>query len=152
MNFQICNTTFGTHSLTHSLALRPSEKLGLHNNGCPFFPINCLLSLSLNLPLPLILLLIFQPSQSKSSPSFTHVQFTPKYYTVLPWPSLTTCPFHSNLFFLIPATMARSLYRTWHWKVHVSFFAIYIHSNEIYTVAALIVYWCIGVSCTCFGP
>ena len=41
---------------------------------------------------------------------------------------------------------------TWHWKVRVTFFAICIHSNEIYTVAALIVYWCIGVSSTCFGP
>ena len=39
---------------------------------------------------------------------------------------------------------------TWHWKVHVSFFAIYIHSNKIYNVAALIVYWCTGVSSTCF--
>ena len=29
---------------------------------------------------------------------------------------------------------------------------IYIHSNEIHTVAALIVYWCSGVSSTCFGP
>ena len=27
---------------------------------------------------------------------------------------------------------------TWHWKVRVSFFAIYIHSNEIHNVAALI--------------
>ena len=41
---------------------------------------------------------------------------------------------------------------TWHWKVRVSFFAIYIHSNEIHNVAALIVYWCSGVSSTCFGP
>ena len=41
---------------------------------------------------------------------------------------------------------------SWHWKVRVSFFAIYIHSNEIYTVAALTVYWCTGVSSTCFGP
>ena len=39
----------------------------------------------------------------------------------------------------------------WHWKVRVSFFAIYIHSNEIHNVAALIVYWCICVSSTCFG-
>ena len=30
--------------------------------------------------------------------------------------------------------------------------SIYIHSNEIHNVAALIVYWCIGVSSTCFGP
>ena len=29
---------------------------------------------------------------------------------------------------------------------------IYIHSNEIHNVAALIVYWCSGVSSTCFGP
>ena len=29
---------------------------------------------------------------------------------------------------------------------------IYIYSNEIHNVAALIVYWCIGVSSTCFGP
>ena len=35
---------------------------------------------------------------------------------------------------------------SWHWKVRVSFFAIYIHSNEIHSVAALIVYWCSGVS------
>ena len=40
---------------------------------------------------------------------------------------------------------------TWHWKVRVSFFAIYIHSNEIHNVAALTVYWCSGVSSTCFG-
>ena len=40
----------------------------------------------------------------------------------------------------------------WHWKVHVSLFAIYIHSKEIHNVAALIVYWCIGFSSTCFGP
>ena len=30
--------------------------------------------------------------------------------------------------------------------------SIYIHSNEIHSVAALIVYWCLGVSSTCFGP
>ena len=29
---------------------------------------------------------------------------------------------------------------------------ICIHSNEIHNVAALIVYWCSGVSSTCFGP
>ena len=29
---------------------------------------------------------------------------------------------------------------------------IYIHSNEIHNVASLIVYWCLGVSSTCFGP
>ena len=29
---------------------------------------------------------------------------------------------------------------------------IYIHSNEIHNVAALIVYWCSAVSSTCFGP
>ena len=29
---------------------------------------------------------------------------------------------------------------------------IYIHSNEIHSVAAVIVYWCIGVNSTCFGP
>ena len=31
-------------------------------------------------------------------------------------------------------------------------FVLYIHSNEIHNVAALIVYWCTGVSSTCFGP
>ena len=30
--------------------------------------------------------------------------------------------------------------------------AICIHSNEMHNVAALFVYWCIGVSSTCFGP
>ena len=48
--------------------------------------------------------------------------------------------------------VARKHCRPWHWKVRVSFFAIYIHSNEIHNVAALTVYWCIGVSSTCFGP
>ena len=33
-----------------------------------------------------------------------------------------------------------SIFLFWHWKVRVSFFAIYIHSNEIHNVAALIVY------------
>ena len=39
-------------------------------------------------------------------------------------------------------------------QTHIKLFlpSIYIHSNEIHNVAALIVYWCIGVSSTCFGP
>ena len=37
-------------------------------------------------------------------------------------------------------TIYRNIYWNWYWKVRVSFFAIYIHSNEIHNVAALIVY------------
>ena len=43
--------------------------------------------------------------------------------------------------------LLKSLYR-----ISYHFFAVYIHSNEIHSVAALIVYWCSGVSSTCFGP
>ena len=69
-----------TYLLTYSSALRPSDRLCLRNYESPHFPANCLLSPSLNLHLPQILLYIFQPSQPRSSPSFTSLRFTLKYF------------------------------------------------------------------------
>ena len=100
-----------SYILTYSSALRPSESLGLFNNGRPYFPIDCLLSPSLNLishralsassnhlslGLPLLLL------------SSGLLQNT--FVTVLSRSIFATCPIHSNLFFLISAPMSRSLY------------------------------------------
>ena len=69
-----------TYLLSHSLALQPSDSLGLLNYRRPPFPIHCLLSPSLNLHLPQILVHIFQPSQSMSSPSSI---FPPVYSQIL---------------------------------------------------------------------
>ena len=68
----------------------------------------------------------------------------------------TTITYHKKLILMIKSVElnyfnTKHVGATWHWKVRVTFFAIYIHSNEIHDVAALIVYWCIGVSFTCFG-
>ena len=103
-NFFLC-TFSQAWQLTYSLALRPSENLGLHY-GHPFLPID---SPSLNLHLPQIILHIFQPSQSGSSASSTSLWFSLRYFlNCLSWSILTMCPVHSNLF-LISATMSRTL-------------------------------------------
>ena len=108
-NFKEKIWQFPSHSSdTYSLALRPSESLGLLNYGRPFFPIQSLLLPSLNLYLPQILLHILQPPQARSSS--TCVQFTVRYFpNFSSLVHFTTCPIRSNLFFLICAAMSRYL-------------------------------------------
>jgi len=83
---------------TYSLAVQPSESLGLLNYRRLIFPVDCLLSPSLNLHLPQILLYSFQPSHSRSSPSSTYFQFTLKYFLNCTFPDLFLLYVQSFLF------------------------------------------------------
>ena len=103
-----------TYLLTYVVTARPYSPWGVLASvitNALLFPVNYLLSPSLKPQLPQILLHIFQPSQTRSSP-FLHLSGLLSYIflTVLPWSILATCPTHSKLFFLISATMSRSLY------------------------------------------
>ena len=99
-----------TYLLTYSSALRPSQSLALLTYGRPFFPVFCLLLSSLNPHLPQILLHIFQPPQAMLSVSTNPFGLISNVFLfVLPWFILATCPTHSNLFFLISATMSTSI-------------------------------------------